>query len=53
MEPQKPWEDIAERVSREQDPQRLVEMTKELLDALDSQQPNPEEQSDEARKQAA
>ena len=53
MEPQKTWEDIAEHVSREQDPQRLVEMTKELLDALDSQQLSPEEQSDEARKKAA
>ena len=37
MKPQKAWEDIAKRVSREQDPQKLSELVSELLDALDQQ----------------
>lgn len=37
MKPQKAWENIAERVSREQDPQKLSELVSELLDALDQQ----------------
>jgi len=35
MNARKPWEDIAERVCHEQDSQKLTELTKELIEALD------------------
>ena len=42
------WKDIAERVSKEQDSQKLTELTNELIEALNEQtkytQPNPEDQ---------
>ena len=37
MKPQKAWEELAERVSHEQDSQKLTELTKELIEALDEQ----------------
>ena len=37
MKPQKAWEELAERASHEQDSQKLTELTKELIEALDEQ----------------
>jgi hypothetical protein len=34
---QKTWEDIAERVSHEQNPEKLTELAHELIEALDEQ----------------
>ena len=34
---QETWKDIADRVSKEQDSQKLTELTNELIDALDEQ----------------
>ena len=45
---QERWKDIADRVSKEQDSQKLTELTNELIDALNERtkcsQPNPEDQ---------
>ena len=37
MQQQKAWEIIANRVTKEQDPEMLTELTHELIDALDEE----------------
>ena len=50
---QERWREIAERVSKEQDAQKLTELTNELIEALDERtkcsQPHPEHQQARAK----
>jgi hypothetical protein len=37
-QPNRPWRELAAEASREQDPKKLLDLTRRLLDAYDEQQ---------------
>jgi hypothetical protein len=46
LKPEKPWHELAERIIKEKDPEKLTEMAQELVKALDSDIKKPQGEKD-------
>jgi len=48
-QPNRPWRELAAEASREQDPDKLVDLTQRLLEAYEEQQGRPRKQESRHR----